>query len=137
MRIAKSNFILSTMLLVGCGDSFKPENFTDPVELLGVSESMYRDGNCGDASLGLRQVSFSVPARDSIALRSRFLLAECHLQTNEFLEAARQFQRIADEAPQSPLCPQRAPPGRRFVRQVVERPTARSYLWRDGALHLS
>ncbi len=97
--------VFSPLLLAACGGGFKPESYTDPLELLEVSEAMYRNGNCRTASEGLRQVSFSVPARDSIALRARFFLAECHLKGSEFLEAARQFQRIADEAPTSGFAP--------------------------------
>ena len=105
MRTLSQVFVFASLSLAACGDGFKPENFADPVELLEVSEAMYRAGDCGDASEGLRQVSFSVPARDSISLRARFFLAECHLKRNEFLEAARQFQRIADEAPNSSFAP--------------------------------
>lgn len=106
MRSARP-ILLPTLLIVSsaCGGGFKPENYPDPATLMQVSESMYRRGKCGDAQEGFRQVTFSVPPRDSVALRARFLLAECHLKQSEFLEAARQFQRIADEAPSSRLAP--------------------------------
>jgi outer membrane protein assembly factor BamD len=44
-----------------------------------------------------------MPVRDSMAVRARFLLAECHFAMGELLEAARQFRRVANEAPTHPL----------------------------------
>jgi outer membrane protein assembly factor BamD len=71
--------------------------------LLAVSEEKFRHGNCGDAALGFRQVTSLMPVRDSMAVRARFLLAECHFAMGELLEAARQFRRVANEAPTHPL----------------------------------
>ena len=106
MQNARATLLsFASLGLIACGGGFKPENYPDPVNLFDVSELMYREGDCGDAIEGFRQVTFSVPPRDSTALRARFMMAECHLRQSEFLEAARQFQRIADEAPASRLAP--------------------------------
>ncbi len=68
-----------------------------------MSEERFRRGDCGDAALGFRQVTSQLPVRDSLGVRARFLLAECHFAKLEFLEAARQFRRVANEAPTHPL----------------------------------
>ncbi len=54
-----------------------------------MSEERFRRGDCGDAALGFRQVTTQLPVRDSLGVRARFLLAECHFAKFEFLEAAR------------------------------------------------
>lgn len=68
-----------------------------------MSEERFRRGDCGDAARGFRQVTTQLPVRDSLGVRARFLLAECHFAMSEFLEAARQFRRVANEAPTHPL----------------------------------
>ena len=77
--------------------------YSSPGELLSESERRFRRGDCGDAALGFRHVTTQLPVRDSLAVRARFLLAECHFAAGEYLEAARQFRRVANEAPTHPL----------------------------------
>jgi outer membrane protein assembly factor BamD len=89
--------------IVGCTAGFQPRNYSSPQELLTVSEDQFRNGNCGDAALGFRYVTTQLPVRDSLSVRARFLLAECHFSAGEYLEAARQFRRVANEAPTHPL----------------------------------
>ncbi len=90
-------------VLAGCGQRFSPRDYPSPERLQAVSEEFYRRGKCGTALDGFRQVTASLPVRDSLAVRARFLLAECHFAQAEYLEAARQFRRVADEAPIHPL----------------------------------
>ena len=80
-------------------------DYPSPEMLLSASEDLYRRGKCGTAQMGFRQVTASLPLRDSVAVRARFLLAECHFAQSDYLEAARQFRRVADGAPSHPLAP--------------------------------
>jgi outer membrane protein assembly factor BamD len=91
--------------LAGCSGGFRPQDYPGPQALLDVSEDMFRRGDCGDAALGFRRLTLTLPIRDSLAIRSRFLLAECHFVQGEYLEAARQFRRVIDDAPSSGLAP--------------------------------
>ena len=95
----------SVLAAAGCANEFRPRNYPSPEALLEVSEEMYRRGKCGKAALGFQYVTQQLPVRDTTAVRARFLLAECHFSKREFLEAARQFRRVANEAPGHPLAP--------------------------------
>jgi outer membrane protein assembly factor BamD len=88
-----------------CGGGFKPQDYPTPLALFQVSEELYRNGKCGRAQEGFRQLTFQLPSRDSLAVRARFLLAECHFDQGAHLEAARQFRRVVDEAPAHSLAP--------------------------------
>lgn len=97
-----------TLLLfcgVGCSAGFQPLRYTSPVDLMDASEALFRRGKWRDAGLGFRQLTFQLPTRDSIALRARFMLAETDYAQGSFLEAARQFRRVVDEAPGNALAP--------------------------------
>lgn len=69
------------------------------------SERLFRRGKWAHAALGFRQLTVQLPTRDSLALRARFMLAETDFAQANYLEAARQFRRVVDEAPTSPLAP--------------------------------
>ncbi len=92
-------------LALGCSGGFRPGRYASPQELFAVSQTMYRRGNCSDAELGFRRVTTQLPVRDSLAVLARFLMAECQFAQSMFLEAARQFRRVADEAPNHRLAP--------------------------------
>ncbi len=94
---------VSVLAVTGCSNEFRPGSYPSPQVLLEVSEDLYRRGKCGDAGLGFRYLTQQLPVRDTTAVRARFLLAECHFSQGELLEAARQFRRVADEAPGHPL----------------------------------
>ncbi len=92
-------FLVSVLAVAGCAKEFRPRDYPSPQVLLEVSEELFRRGKCTDAALGFRSVTQQLPVRDTTAVRARFLLAECHFSAGEFLEAARQFRRVANEAP--------------------------------------
>jgi len=89
--------------LVGCSGGFRPSQYSSPQELFTVSEERFRRGDCGGAARGFSRVTTQLPVRDSLGMRARFLLAECHIAKSEFREAASQFRRVANEAPTHPL----------------------------------
>ena len=123
MRTAIS--LLSAVAVLGaCGQKFRPADYPSPDVLLAASEDLYRHGRCGTAQTGLRQVTAQLPLRDSIAVRARFLSAECHFAQGEYLEAARQFRRVADEAPNHPLA----------SRALLRAADSQSQLWKRPEL---
>lgn len=93
------------VLTAGCSTRFQPSHYATPEALMEVSEDYFRHGKCTQATRGFQQVTAQVPARDSIGLRARFMLAECDYTMGNYLEAARNFRRIVDEAPADPLAP--------------------------------
>lgn len=110
------------LVALGCSGGFRPGQFSSPQELYEVSEAMYRNGDCGDAELGFRRVTSQLPVRDSLAVRARFLLAECQFAQSMYLEAARQFRRVADEAPNHALAPRALLRSGDSQRQLWKRP---------------
>ncbi len=117
-------FSCSVLVGAGCSKGFQPRDYTSPQALLEVSEQMYRRGKCGDAALGFQYLTQQLPVRDTTAVRARFLLAECHFGRGEFLEAARQFRRVANESPGHPLA----------QRALLRSGDAQAQLWTDPEL---
>jgi outer membrane protein assembly factor BamD len=103
-RAMKSWVLGITVVLCACGSGgFKPDSFPSTAALMEASEQLFRTGKCNKALEGFEQLSARLPSRDSIGVRARFLLGECHYDRGEYLEAARQFRRVSEEAPDSRL----------------------------------
>lgn len=90
---------------VACGPGFKPEAYPTPVALFEASKAEYQRGNCGGAVRGFTRVVFELPARDPRVAEARYLLGECRLDDGEYLEAARELRRAADDFPTHELAP--------------------------------
>ncbi|MFQ6047603.1 MAG: outer membrane protein assembly factor BamD [Gemmatimonadales bacterium] len=104
--MARQIVILALSVAVsGCGATFRPSEYADPLALYNASIERYRHGECQDAELGLQRVSFELAPRDQMQARVRYYLAECRLAARDFLEAARQFRQVADEFPRHELAP--------------------------------
>lgn len=96
---------VTALLIVGCGNSFRVDDYASPEDLLDASREEFRRGNCGGAIQGLRGVLSQLSPGDLRAVQARFLLAECHFKHREYLEASRQFRRVSDEFPSHELAP--------------------------------
>lgn len=103
--MGKRFLVAAVGTLAACGQGFHAEQYPDPMVLFAASKDAYRHGNCDDAAKGFERLSFETPARDPLQAELRYYLAECTLRRSEYLEAARQFRRVADEFPQHPLAP--------------------------------
>lgn len=101
----QSAILALAALLTACGGTFRPSQFADPLALYNASMERYRHGECDDAELGFQRVGFELAPRDPMQAQVRYYLAECRLAARDFLEAARQFRRIADEFPRHALAP--------------------------------
>ncbi|HEX9727475.1 MAG TPA: outer membrane protein assembly factor BamD [Gemmatimonadales bacterium] len=88
---------LAVSSAVACGSNFKPETFANPQSLYEASVAASERGDCGDAKRGFERLLFELAARDQRVPDSRFLLAECHFSDGEYLEASREFRRVAEE----------------------------------------
>ncbi|MFC1639285.1 outer membrane protein assembly factor BamD [Gemmatimonadota bacterium] len=92
--------------LSSCSRSLDPRQYPTPEALYDVSVAAFERGDCGDAEIGFQRLSTDLAARDPRRAVVRYRLAECHYKRNRFLEAAREFRRVADENAQDSLAPQ-------------------------------
>jgi outer membrane protein assembly factor BamD len=102
MLIRNYRAVALTILLAGCGAKFHAERYPDPRELAQAAAEAARNGMCSSAEPALRRVLFELPPRDADVADVRFALAECQVDQKAFLEASRQFRRVADDFPSHP-----------------------------------
>lgn len=96
---------LVAVVAAACGGGFKPEAYPSPTALFEASKAEYEKGNCGAAARGLTRVVFELPARDPRVAEARYLLGECRFNDKDFLEAARELRRAADDFPTHEIAP--------------------------------
>jgi outer membrane protein assembly factor BamD len=65
----------------------------------------FEDGNCGNAEVGFQRLTYDLSVRDPRRPIVRYWLAECQYRGKRFLEAAREFRRVADEHAQDSIAP--------------------------------
>ncbi len=65
----------------------------------------YSRGRWGKAITQFERVTLEVPSSDTLAVVARFRMAEAHFGMKNQLEAAREFRKVSDETPTSPLAP--------------------------------
>lgn len=65
----------------------------------------YRRGDCGPAREGFGRVMASLPPRDTLVALALYYQAECDFADGLYLEASRQFRRVADEYATSRVAP--------------------------------
>lgn len=65
----------------------------------------YTRGRWGKAATLLERVTLEIPAGDSLAVEARFRLAECYFGQRNQLQAAREFRKVSDDTPDTPLAP--------------------------------
>lgn len=97
--------VLVGWLVLSCSGRFDPSIYPTTEALLEASVAAYNRDDCGDAEIGLQQLTYDMSQRDPRRSGVRFYLAECHFRGRRFLEAAREFQRVADEHAQDTLAP--------------------------------
>jgi outer membrane assembly lipoprotein YfiO len=102
MLKTKCRAVALCVLLAGCGAKFHAERYPDPRELAVAASAAADEGMCTSAEPALRRVLFELPPRDPDVALVRFSLAECQAEQNAFLEASRQFRRVADDFPNHP-----------------------------------
>jgi len=95
-----------SIVLSGCAKPLDPSLFPTPEALFQASLAAFQDGNCDNSDIGFRRLSFELPARDPKRAEVRYYLAECMFKRSEYLEASREYRRVADENARDSLAPQ-------------------------------
>ena len=93
------------ILVASCGKGLDPSSYPTPEALYDASMAAFESGKCGDAEIGFQRLSYDLAVRDPRRARVRYSLAECQFKGNRFLEAAREFRRVADEHAQDSVAP--------------------------------
>lgn len=92
------------LALAGC-THFKVAAYPTSPALYEASLRQFHRGRFDRAQEGFQKLTFDLTARDSLFALSRFYLAESYFGSRDFVTASREFRRVADEAPESPLAP--------------------------------
>ena len=107
-RVVMRSWIGAGLVAAGaaaCGSGFKPDAYPSPVALFEAAKEEYQRGNCGGAVRGLTRVVFELPPRDPRVAEARYLLGECRFNEKDYLEAARELRRAADDFPTHEVAP--------------------------------
>jgi len=102
--IGRAAWLAALLAVAGC-HHFNPRSYTSPESLFQATMRLYRTGNFAKAEEGLTSLSFDLPPRDTLRERVRYYLAECKFGEGDFVTAAHDFRRIADDDPDDPLAP--------------------------------
>jgi len=93
------------LLLTACSNRLDPSLYPTTDALYEVSMAAFERGDCGDAEIGFQRLSYDLSMRDPRRAGVRFNLAECQFRGKRYLEAAREFRRVADEHAQDSIAP--------------------------------
>jgi outer membrane protein assembly factor BamD len=105
--------IILLALLAGCGKG-GPSNVAPLVTSVSQAEvdslwnranQFYVHGAWHKAAPIYERIALEVPAGDPIAIEAQFRLGECYFGQGMQLQAARQFRKVSDDTPTSPLAP--------------------------------
>ncbi len=96
--------IVALCLVAAC-HHFDPRHYTVPEDLYQASLQQFRTGHFDQARAGFQAITFSVGARDTLYPLARFFLAESYFSQGDYVTAAQEFRRVADENPNHRLAP--------------------------------
>ncbi len=100
----RSAAIAAAAVLAGCAH-FNVRAFQDPAALYQASLRQFHHGHFDHSQEAFQKLTFDLTSRDSLFTASRFYLAESYFGMHDYVNAAREFRRVADESPESPLAP--------------------------------
>ncbi|MCZ6759225.1 MAG: outer membrane protein assembly factor BamD [Gemmatimonadetes bacterium] len=95
--------VLGVASVAGCVRNIDLDQFTTPQEMLDAAVAEKERGNCVGATPVFRRVLLEFSPRDLQTATARFHLAECLVEDNQYVEASRQFRRVANEFPTGEL----------------------------------
>lgn len=98
---------MGALLLVaasGCA-RWDVRSFPSPESLYRASLDAFRHGRYARAQEGFTKLTFDLPASDTLHVRSRYYIAESKFGLRDFVGAARDFRRVADDDPGNALAP--------------------------------
>jgi outer membrane protein assembly factor BamD len=94
----------AALAFAGCAH-FNVAAFHDNQALYQASLRQFHRGRFDRAQQGFQKLTFDLTSRDSLFTQARFYLAETYFGLHDYVTASREFRRVADEAPESPLAP--------------------------------
>ena len=94
------------LVVVAACHHFDPRQYTVPEDLYLAAMHQFRTGNYDKAQAGFQAVAFSVGARDTLYPLARYFLAESYFGQGDYVTAAQEFRRTADENPNHRLAPE-------------------------------
>ena len=103
MRYAGS-FALA-VVVTACAGSLSSEQYPTPESLLAAAKAAFRHGDYTKALSGFQRVTFELPPHDPAIIEARFYSAECEFAAGDYITASRDFRKVADDFPDSPLAP--------------------------------
>ena len=95
---------LALCLLAAC-HHFDPRQYTVPEDLYRASMRQFRAGHYDQSKAGFQVLTFSVGERDSLYALARFYLGESYFGQGDYVTAAQEFRRVADESPTHRIAP--------------------------------
>ena len=104
-RRAGARAAVGALVLTAACSRFNPAAFQDSGALYHASLREFRHGHFQRAQAGFQKLSFELTPRDSLFTFARFYLAETYFGARDYVTAAREFRRVSDDAPDSPLAP--------------------------------
>jgi outer membrane protein assembly factor BamD len=96
--------LLALGLVAAC-HHFDVRSYVEPLDLFDASLRQFRAGHYNKAQEGFQKLTFDLSASDTLYPVARFFLAESYFGQRDYLTAAREFRRVADESPNSRLAP--------------------------------
>lgn len=106
MTVRSVGLLAVCLALAACGGGPRevaPQPAPDTV--LAEAKSLYRQGQIGPALERLTQLTAGGNARGAVAAEAYYYLGECNFAKGLYLEAAREFRRVADGYASHPLAP--------------------------------
>ncbi len=106
-RVAPCALLVSLVVVASCGrrGPQAPEPAVDLDSVMAQAMTDYREGRCKRAQLGFSRLVGELPSRDPRVAEATYYLAECDFSAALYLEASRQFRRVADTHGSHPLAP--------------------------------
>lgn len=99
--------LAGAVLLAACfgGGAQAPRPVVDPETRFGQAMHEFRTGNFGRSLTMFQAIQFELSNRDTLLPKTRFYMAESHAGAGDFIAAAREFRRVADDFPSDALAP--------------------------------
>ena len=96
---------LALLLAVACRGGAPPTGSLEPQSQYAEALRAFRAGHFRKSQELLNRMLFDLPARDTLMPKVRFHLGESFFGMSDYIQAAREFRRVADDFPQDALAP--------------------------------
>jgi outer membrane protein assembly factor BamD len=111
-RVKTAGCLLALALVAACGKGkpnvaplVKSVTRAEIDSLWAHANRFYVKGKWHKAAPLYERIGLEVPAGDTLAIEAQFRLGECYFGQGMQLQAARQFRKVSDDTPTSPLAP--------------------------------